>query len=105
MALGIVHFGILDGPVIITSQFLDPNLPVIQLPQQPINIIIDTPDLVFRSGPILYLLHFLNNFRTDLFSPFLALIKIIDLTDMTKAFRSLVVFLVYEAAFHHPPAI
>lgn len=68
---------------------------MIQLPQQPVYLIIQGTDLILRTRPILNFFNLVDNVRGDLFSPFLALIQIVDLTDMTQPPRTLVVLFVY----------
>ena len=104
-ALSIVHLGVLDSPIVVTSQLLDPDLPIVQLPQQPVNLIIQSSDLILRSSPVLDLLDFLYNVRSDLLAPSLTFVEIRDITDLAETFRTLVILTVYQGAFHRPPTI
>jgi len=89
--LSIIHFISFYSSVVISSQFLDPYLPVIQLSKQSIDLVIQCSDLVLRSGPILYLFHLFNNICGNLFPPFLAFMQIVDFSDMSESSWSLVI--------------
>lgn len=74
MPLRIIHFGILYSSIVISSELLNSYFPVVQLPQQPVDIIVNAPNLILRSSSILNFLHLLNDLRTHLLPPFLAFI-------------------------------
>lgn len=104
-ALGIIHLSIFDGPVIISSKLLDPDLPIVKLPEQSIDIIIQCSNFILGPCSVLNLLYFFDDISSDLLPPSLALIKISDLPDMPDPLGSLIVLLVDEGALHRPPPV
>ena len=56
---------------------------MVELPQQPIDIIVDGPDLVLRSGPILDFLNLLDDETGHLLPPFLAFVEIVDFPNVS----------------------
>ena len=105
MALRIIHFGIFNGAIIISAEFFDSNLPMVELSKESVDLIIEGPDLVLRSGSVLNFLNFVNDVGGDLFPPFFALIKIIDFSDVPETTWTFLLLFIDEGPLHRPPSV
>ena len=99
------HLGVLYRPIVVPSQLLNADLPIVKLPQQLVDIVIERSNFVLGPGSILYLFHFFDDVGSDLLAPLLALVDIRNLSDVANALGTLVVLFVDQGAFHRPPSV
>ena len=104
-SLWVVHFSWLYCSVVLSTQLFDPYLPVVQLPQLPINVIIYLSDICFVKVSVLDIVDLVNYLFGDLFSPFLTLLNIMYLSNVNEAFWSFLVLFVDQVSLHRPPSV
>jgi hypothetical protein len=82
VTLRIVHFGIFDRSIVVTSKLLDSDLPMVKLPEKSVDFVVTGANLILRFSPVLNLLDFVDDVCRDLLPPFLTLIQVVNLANV-----------------------